>query len=377
MKPFFKQKKVVVAFLIIIIVFVIVLFYILVWNKPKVKADVNTKVFNSSMCQRVDDDYYYISGKSVKRLNNDEEKTVYEGIKPYRICVDKEYLYVCDNGVICVDLKSGKSNIIVNVKKEDLWYIYADNGCLFYEISSEPLKCIDIKTGETKDAIELLNDKSDGFHKQRFSDDKWIIADIRESEIYSFEIAKNDMSRLFARPHHNSTAGFVEKDNELLKVEVSGDCFDFDYIKSDRTEVKSVDLPQEMRQTGETTIKGNDAFAVIVAIDQPFSMKGDHHYLPELEYHYHDTYVKVNTNDFKVQRHKTRKFERIIYVSDNKVVTYYSGKYVTYSADEWKVTDENNADEIKDGGKYTFEACGEYVFVFDDDTGECINRIKV
>lgn len=36
-----------------------------------------------------------------------------------------------------------------------------------------------------------------------------------------------------------------------------------------------------------------------------------------------------------------------------------------------------DADELKDGGKYTFEACGEYVFVFDDDTGECINRIKI
>ena len=60
----------------------------------------------------------------------------FEGIKPYRICADKEYLFVCDNGIICVDLKSGKSNTIINAKKEDLWYIYADNGCLFYEISS-------------------------------------------------------------------------------------------------------------------------------------------------------------------------------------------------------------------------------------------------
>lgn len=372
-----KSKKRLIILGILLLLAAAVLFYMFVWNKPKVKADVNTKVFNSAMCQKVGDDYYFISGKNVKCLSGGEEKTVYEGTKPYRICADKEYLYVCDNGIICVDLKSGKSRTILNVKKESLWYINADNGFLFYEISSEPLKCLDIKTGETKDAIELLNDKSDGFHKQRFSDDKWIIADIRESEIYSFEIAKNDMSRLFARSHYNSTAGFVEKDNELLKVEVSGDCFDFDYIKSDRTEVKSVDLPQEMRQTGETTIKGNDAFAVIVAIDQPFSMKGDHHYLPELEYHYHDTYVKVNTADFKVQRHKTKKFERIIYADDNKVMTYYNGKYLTYSADDWKVTDEKKADEIKNDGKYTFEACGEYVFVFDDDTGECINRVEI
>ena len=372
----FKHK---LLFILLFIVFVLanVIFYILVWDKPKIKADVNTRVFSNTACQKVGDNYYLISGKSVKRISGNAEKIVYEGIKPYRICADEEYLYVCDNDIICVDLKSGKSRTIVNVKKESLWYINADNGFLFYEISSEPLKCLDIKTDETKDAIELLNDKSEGFHRQRFSDDKWIIADIRDSEIYSFEIANNDMDRLIVRPHYNSTAGFVEKDNELLKVQINGDCFDFDYLKSDRTEVKSVHLRQETRQTGETTIKGNNAFAVIVAIDQPFSMKGDHHYLPQLDNHDYDAYIKVNTDDFKVQRHKTRKFERIIYADDKKVVTYYNGKYITYSTDDWKVTDEKKADEIKNGGKYTFEACGEYVFVFDDDTGECINRIKV
>lgn len=360
----------------ILIVLAGVLLYIFVWNKPKVKADVNTKVFNSSMCQRVDDDYYYISGKSVKRLNNDEEKTVYEGIKPYRICVDKEYLYVCDNGVICVDLKSGKSNIIVNVKKEDLWYIYADNGCLFYEISSEPLKCIDIKTGETKDAIELLNDKSDGFHKQRFSDDKWIIASIKDAELGAFEICDDDMNLL-----SSNATGFVEKDNEILLAAVSGfNCgYECRFYKSDGTEAKTVKYTTPAETTGESTIIGNNVVTVSTTIKQPFSIgrHGDNRYLPQLENHYYDTYIKVNTDDFEIQTHKMKKYERIIYADDKKVVTYYNGKYVTYSADEWKVTDEKKADEIKDGGKYTFEACGEYVFVFDDNTGECINRIKI
>ena len=38
---------------------------------------------------------------------------------------------------------------------------------------------------------------------------------------------------------------------------------------------------------------------------------------------------------------------------------------------------EKDADELKDGGKYYFEVCCGYVFVFDDNTGECINRIKI
>ena len=71
------------------------------------------------------------------------------------------------------------------------------------------------------------------------------------------------------------------------------------------------------------------------------------------------------------------KFERVFYADSKKVMTVKKGKYTTYSAEDWKVTDEKKADEIKDGGKYTFEACGEYVFVFDDNTGECIDRIAV
>ena len=364
------KKYIIIA--VVLIVLAGVLFYIFVWNKPKVEADVNTVVFPTTACQRVGDDYFYISGKSVKCFSGGEEKTVYEGTEPYRICADEQHLFVCDSGIVCVELESGKSNTIIYAKDQDVWHIYADNGCLFYKIAGEQIKCLDIKTDETKDAIELLNDKSEGFHKQRFSDDKWIIASISDGELGSFEICDDDMTLLFT-----TGSKFVEKDNELLKVQINGDCFDFDYLKSDRTEVKSVHLRQETRQTGETTIKGNNAFAVIVAIDQPFSMKGDHHYLPQLDNHDYDAYIKVNTDDFKVQRHKTRKFERIIYADDKKVVTYYNGKYITYSTDDWKVTDEKKADEIKNGGKYTFEACGEYVFVFDDDTGKCINRIKV
>lgn len=76
-------------------------------------------------------------------------------------------------------------------------------------------------------------------------------------------------------------------------------------------------------------------------------------------------------------KHDFRTFERVIGISADHVVTYYKGKYLTYSRDGWKVVSEQKAGDIKKDGKYYFETCGEYVFVFDDDTGECINRIKI
>lgn len=108
-------------------------------------------------------------------------------------------------------MERGKSNTIIYAKDQDVWHIYADNGCLFYRIASEKLKCLDIKTGETKDAIELLNDKSDGFYKQRFSDDKWIIASLTGGELASFEICDDDMTLLFTTS--DKSGGFVEKGN--------------------------------------------------------------------------------------------------------------------------------------------------------------------
>ena len=368
------KKYIIIA--VVLIVLAGVLFYIFVWNKPKVEADVNTVVFPTTACQRVGDDYFYISGKSVKCFSGGEEKTVYEGTEPYRICADEQHLFVCDSGIVCVELESGKSNTIIYAKDQDVWHIYADNGCLFYKIAGEQIKCLDIKTDETKDAIELLNDKSEGFHKQRFSDDKWIIASLTGGELASFEICDDDMTLLFTTS--DKSGGFVEKGNELLKAKTDNNEFKCQYFKSDGTEFKAVVHSTPVETTGEATIIGNNVFAVLTTIKQPFSLKGgDNSYLPQLENHYYDTYIKVNTDDFKLVRHETKKYERIIYANNNKVVTYYNSKYLTYSADDWKVTDEKKADEIKDGGKYTFEACGEYVFVFDDDTGECINRIKI
>ena len=77
------------------------------------------------------------------------------------------------------------------------------------------------------------------------------------------------------------------------------------------------------------------------------------------------------------EKHVFRTFERVIGISTDHVVTYYKGNYLTYLRDGWKLVSEQKADEIKKDGSYYFETCGVYIFVFDDDTGECIDRIKI
>lgn len=98
----------------------------------------------------------------------------------------------------------------------------------------------------------------------------------------------------------------------------------------------------------------------------------------EMSKHKSDCLYIINTDDSaKYMQHTTKTFERILYADNKKAITYYNGEYITYSVDEWKKINSRPADEIKKGGKYTFEACGDYIFVFDDDTEETIDRIKV
>jgi len=97
----------------------------------------------------------------------------------------------------------------------------------------------------------------------------------------------------------------------------------------------------------------------------------------EMKKHNHDYAVIIDKNDFEVKEKKTKTFERIIYVDSEKAITYYKGKYLTYSLDDWKVTDKQSASEIKEGGSYNFVTCGDYIFVFDNDSDELLNKIHI
>lgn len=98
----------------------------------------------------------------------------------------------------------------------------------------------------------------------------------------------------------------------------------------------------------------------------------------EMSKHESDCLFIVNTDNYtKSFQHCTRTFERILYADSKKAITYYKGTYLTYSLEDWSIIKKQSADEIKKGGSYTFETCGDYIFVFDDNSGELLNTIHV
>ncbi len=101
-------------------------------------------------------------------------------------------------------------------------------------------------------------------------------------------------------------------------------------------------------------------------------------YSDEMQFHLNDMLYIFDTDNFSNPvRFKTKTFERIIYADKEIAITYYNGKYITYSLENWKKIGRQKADEIEKGGSYSFESCGDYIFVFDDNTGEMINKIVI
>lgn len=92
----------------------------------------------------------------------------------------------------------------------------------------------------------------------------------------------------------------------------------------------------------------------------------------------HDVICRINTDSLCItSEYKTKIKERVLYADTEKAITYYKGRYITYSLDNWKKIKSQKASEIKSNGSYTFETCGDYIFVFDDNSGKLINTIDI
>jgi|GEM_PF-2669353 hypothetical protein len=330
-------------------------------------------VINSSSDPRkaeINNELYCISNSGVYKVGENSERQCLipfngQDIKAF-FSGDKNSICICkttENGteVSRYDLNGDLSAapILINFPDVD---IYAEENGVFYGIFS---------VGENIEpaAFDSSGERTDtDIKKLEYTDDVFTFLGDRDRKYYALII--DTASKYIGR----------SKDRVIyLKRSYSPELIIAD---PDTDSIIRVDLADKFRACHSFSNVSGDCVCTVlsathstVGLGSGHSDKGD---ISSLKKHSYDIYVLTDINSGEViKQHKTRRGEKIIYADTEKVMTIYRGRYITYSAEDWKKLDLRKAPEIKKDGSYTFETCGEHIFVFDDDTGRCINKLSV
>ena len=86
----------------------------------------------------------------------------------------------------------------------------------------------------------------------------------------------------------------------------------------------------------------------------------------------------IDLNSRKVlEKHKFHKYERIIFINDEKIVTYKNGKCITYSANDSSKLSEQDIDFIAEDKTYYFFSGTDNIYILDGKRENLIGRIPV
>ncbi|MBE6842668.1 MAG: hypothetical protein E7510_07565 [Ruminococcus sp.] len=335
---------------------------------PNTSMNVNFKIVDSgNHVAHLNDNYYYTYGSAV--FNQDKQQVLTQKSEDILISATDDLLYVYDKDEI---LKY--SDDLSLLSKMDF-----DYDIQAFSIFDNYMVCIDTKNDIMVfdcDSYSLLDNleikEQNDMEIIRVDDTELNICKetsgplsifvFNENKSFSF---RGKSGRYFwpaescigyISSSFNSSSTFYEK---------------FDY--SNKSYIETLDLPKYY-QPIEMKEFGDDKLVYIGTSNKA-------HPLGEMswqKYHISDCIEVINKENMSVEkRFDSKKYERILYADLDKAITFYKESYVVHNMDDWSVTEKMPADEIKKGGTYTFEQCGEYIFVFDGDSGELLNKIKI
>ncbi len=338
----------------------------------------------------VQDDIFYISQNSVYNFNNNKKIYTFESSI---LCI-KEYggsLWIClsDNSLVNIST-DGKLFGEYNCTENTIHDFYVCDKNLFCltdkEIEHYVLSGFDtVKRNQTDYkylcSIESINGIECFAWVYRYDDIKCInIIDEYSNNIGSFVLSTNDNTLLLSK---DSLYRIIKSSNEEIVYYYLND-ENITFIQQDIQSDKSVKRVEEtVYNVFDNSVmfeKGNQYTFVsqITTNGRTINREPEVAESDKMVNHKNDFLNVFNAADFSINCiFKTKTFERILYADSQKAITYYKGQYLTYSLSDWEVIKEQNADEIKNGGSYTFESCGEYIFVFDDKQGKLINTIGI
>lgn len=371
-------KKVVIAS--VSAVLILFLFVIVLKAIERRNIDINIEVCNyRNNVFESSNGYYILQHDGVYLYDSDKAQLLVENDSISQFVCNDEYICVLsqnDSLVITAYKSSGEK--IAECEFEDIYLLAIDQSYLYASQCSS-----------NYDKELVLFDISNGFKKIDINAQKLgrgtNLSFIRGNDTTIF-ISDNrciaSFNGLSVRCSYRGTSQrILEYSSDILVYTDNLNVDSIDIYNTSLNTIHNVELRDtDLCGTSVTFSYLEDSKFVLASNGaQPvLGMGGDFNTSTQLKYHTKDSLVTIETISGEiVDSYKTRKYERILYADSEKAITYYDGEYLTYSLEDWKVIDKQDADEIKDGGSYFFEACGEYIFVFDNKTDKLINKIKV
>lgn len=312
---------------------------------------------------------------------------------------DSTYYYTGNQGIYsnnkCVFSTNGNPLICTN---NSILFVYADKEITGYDKSLSPICKYELPKEATNFAVSdneiFYIDTVGKYHVldiATLKDKKKVETEkIKENIIvyhYTDFLICEDLTNCSISAFFDNKVASSVKDYSKQFVYLSDNCL----IHTSTTNTSTINLYKTVLYdtTNDNTIKLPTGYGIVslfpvnndlifIGSEYPLDPHLDFKMSYNLNYHQSDCIVTVNIDDYKITNTRfTKKHEKIIYADNKKAVTYYNGEYLTYSLDKWEVIDSQSADEIQIEGAYIFETCGDYIFVFDDDSGELLNTINV
>lgn len=339
------------------------------------------------------EDYYYLDNKgTIHHINiKNNVKDIFNNTLDYKcISCNSSYLYAAtDNTLFQFDYNGTIVNSINRDSREDLYSLidglYATNDCLFCQLGSSYL-LLDSMSLDTISITDVLGQS------------EWITIDkIQFSANNSIKMVSSavpvELDKSFfdgtiildanrsLNLCHNGIIGlsdsacmeYIAYNGTLLKNLYNGTTYNID-----RTDIRHLFMDEDFLITFSSNYNDNNLLKKCCILYDEYSVRdfGLYNECP-LMFHNYDQITIINLKTETKKTIKTRLGEKIIYLSNKKAVSFYKGQYLFYDIENWKEFKSINADEINSHSTYKFESCGDYIFVFDNNSGELLNTIDV
>lgn len=359
--------------------------------KPIYRRTLNISIICNNTNQRTyydGENYYYLQADGIY-LNSDEDKKLISVFD----CIQ---FLVKENNIYCLTVESNVCQMrifdITSLQEIDTIYFSESEGrvyllgitdkTLIYCYYDKDIKKINIVSYDILSKVKK-NDLSKNFFDTSeilyYTDDDLFLASYNSGSIFS----KQSINKIgFNYKVSSEIFGFVGSTKLLYTDNVNlSNIYIYDFLTDELVKSNISDNSKISNCKIQLSYidKSIDTFALIGNSASPFIFEGgDFNFSNQLKYHNHDVLTIFDSGNGNIMQEKSFKtFERILYIDNEKVITYRNGKYLFYDLDNWDLIRKLSADEIKNGGFYTFEICGDYIFVFDDNSGELLNKISV